>query len=805
MAIASKFLPRVKKKVITVEKLLDGSVAAEKKKIDDAKREASEERKAKSEEQLEKKQEKGDKLPFKKQRQKVGDFLSNFITNMVLGAAVLKLMEIVNSTDFQGFIDGVKAVTEWVKNIGGFLINGLITFVDWAYGLYDGLRGFVFDNFGEEGLKKFDTFMTNFGTFLNAALIGIMALLKFKFLRTGLKNLGKFFGKIFRRGIAKAFKRFSLKFLGKGITKFLGKGLSAAKGLLSKGVGAIGSKLAATKVGGLAAKIFGKAAGIIAPAIKGAMPAVKGFFGRIPILGPLVVALVSLLSGEPPAQAAFKGIGAALGGALGTFIPIPVLGTLLGEAIGSFVGDLLYYGIIEGNWKKAGKVFGQTLKAILSAGGKILEYIGGVGKRFYGDFPMVDVPDFKLGSLVGDLLAKANPMLDNIINFELKIPEGPFGATHKAIDLIPGIPDEWKSALKGGFSIKGILDGLPGLREVLGAFAQFIPGLKENVQNGALMKIPNLLLLTPPGLPFLVPHIGKSLFPGLFDGKPSETRSDVPPPPDSGGGLMGFLTGGTSTGGEQQQSGYSGPGLGSGGAQGGARMGEFNVGASNDIVKVGKDLISQGFSVAEHPDFTKTPTASGGSYTPGEGTVSNVHSGDGHYESRAIDVTDWRGSLEDSKARYRSVLDSIYNNGDMAKDMLLIHDSWGAADKSGKNGPGSHAHPTHMHIEVKDKGGLVGKGLFANLGKPEFVIDSDSLIPETMDMFRAITHAKDRKGVLAAIRDYAPYDSIEPEQVLVPVSGPSGSSTPAGESQGSIKRQQPSGGDDPFERLYMGG
>ena len=86
-------------------------------------------------------------------------------------------------------------------------------------------------------------------------------------------------------------------------------------------------------------------------------------------------------------------------------------------------------------------------------------------------------------------------------------------------------------------------------------------------------------------------------------------------------------------------------------------MGNFDVEASNNIVKVGKDLISQGFSVAEHPDFTKTPTASGGTYTPGEGSVSNVHhSGRGHYESRAIDVTDWRGTLEDSKARYRSCL-----------------------------------------------------------------------------------------------------------------------------------------------------
>ena len=149
MAIASKFLPRVKKKVIAVEKLLEGSVAAEKKKVDDAKREASEERKAKSEEQLEKKEEKGDKLPFKKQRQKVGDFLSNFITNMLLGAAVMKLVEFTQTDTFKSFIDGIAAVADFIENVGGFLLNGLITFVDWAYGLYDGLRGFVYDNSGE--------------------------------------------------------------------------------------------------------------------------------------------------------------------------------------------------------------------------------------------------------------------------------------------------------------------------------------------------------------------------------------------------------------------------------------------------------------------------------------------------------------------------------------------------------------------------------------------------------------------------------------------------------------------------------
>ena len=82
----------------------------------------------------------------------------------------------------------------------------------------------------------------------------------------------------------------------------------------------------------LATKFLGKAG----------MKAVKGVFGKIPILGPIVVAVASLLAGEPIGQALFKGLGAAVGGFLGTFIPIPIIGTMLGETLGTFVGDLLY-------------------------------------------------------------------------------------------------------------------------------------------------------------------------------------------------------------------------------------------------------------------------------------------------------------------------------------------------------------------------------------------------------------------------------------------------------------------------------
>ena len=201
---------------------------------------------------------------------------------------------------------------------------------------------------------------------------------------------------------------------------------------------------------------------------------------------------------------------------------------------------------------------------------------------------------------------------------------------------------------------------------------------------------------------------------------------------------------------------------------GGPQGEQINVGGSN-IVNIGKDLISKGFSVAEHPDFTKTPTASGGKYTPGKGYVSNVHQGRGHYEGRAIDVTDWRGSMEDSKARYRSVLTSLQDNPAIK---MLIHDSWGAmyGGPGTKQGPGAHKHPEHMHIEVKDKGGFIGKGLFANLGGTEFVTDADStaaLRQVAPGLMMALNQASDKSGIANVLRDYASYEQGSQQTVVM--------------------------------------
>ena len=77
---------------------------------------------------------------------------------------------------------------------------------------------------------------------------------------------------------------------------------------------------------------------------------------------------------------------------------------------------------------------------------------------------------------------------------------------------------------------------------------------------------------------------------------------------------------------------------------------------------------------------------------------------------------------------------------------------------------------THMHIEVKDKGGFIGKGLFANLGGKEFVTDADStaaLGQVAPGLQLALNQAKDAKGVESALQQYASYEQGAQQTVMV--------------------------------------
>ena len=336
---------------------------------------AEKDKRAAQETELEKPDDKDDKPKgpqFKVPKIGLLDGIFGFITKFLFGALIMKLIDFANSPLVKGILSVVATVGKAILETVGFLFNAFTSLVDFGYKLVSGAERIVGKIFGEEGAKKFATFMENIKPLLNAFLVwkiigkkiftAIISKIRnaFKLVKNIFKTAGKVFAKLFPN-------------LAKGIGKVGSKILSAGKGLVSKGI---------AKVGGFAAKIFGKASGVIAPAFKGAKPFLSKFFGKIPIVGPLVITIVSLLSGEPASQAIFKGLGAALGGALGSFIPIPILGTLIGETIGVFVGDLIYELLMGGGIKAVGQKLKDTFMTIFKGGKAVFNFF----KKGFGNF-----------------------------------------------------------------------------------------------------------------------------------------------------------------------------------------------------------------------------------------------------------------------------------------------------------------------------------------------------------------------------------------------------------------------------------
>ena len=405
--------------VATIADSMKGNLVLKEKAQSKARKAAERDKRAAQESETEKpdQPEKPDGGDQKFKVPKIG-FLSGifgFITKFVFGIAILKLIDLANSPLVKGLLSGIRAAGKVVKFLfgpplagAGLLLQGLISFIDLAYTITDGAEKIVKNIFGEEGAEKFRTFMENFKTLINSFVI--FKILKAKFgeaIVKNIKNVFKFIKNFARRAIANIGR-----FLGPGARKGIKGFFKAGKGLLSKG---------ASKIGGFASKIFGKAAKFVSPALKGALPAVKGFAGRIPILGPVIVGIVSLMSGEPAAQALFKAAGAALGGALGTFIPIPILGTLIGETIGVFVGDLLYELIMGGGIDAVGQKLKDTFKTIFKGGKAVFNFFKSGFVNFINNFKeqyMVKLPKVLgvqvklpgIGDTIPNLLQLYNPL-----------------------------------------------------------------------------------------------------------------------------------------------------------------------------------------------------------------------------------------------------------------------------------------------------------------------------------------------------------------------------------------------------------
>ena len=529
-------LIRIKVKTISIDQVLKGTLAAQKARKADQRKSQEQAAAAGAESKLEGKgkKKKGPNLKrfIPKPMMSAWEKLKNFFTNIVFGYVAIQLLPLLPT--LLRFVKGLSDFIGWVTDIGLGLLTGLTSLIDWGYKLYDMGMGLIKNLVGEEGAEKLGEFMgvikDLFTGFLVWKIIGkkiFEAVTKsitraFRIARVIVKRAIRF-AKNFIKNAVNFAKNIASK-VGKNLMKIpgvknvvgkvagfgknlLGKGaniLSKGKGLLSKGAGLFGKgagaakgvagKLAgkaAGKVGGIAAKIFGKAAKFIAPAIKTAMPAVKGFLGRIPIMGPLIVGIVSLIAGDPPGKAIFKALGAALGGALGTFIPIPVLGTLIGETIGVFVGELLYYLIIKRDPKAAFKFLKDSFMKIFNVGKNIFLFFKDGFGRFINTFPMVKFPETGIGTMLAKVLS-VNPIYKALLGWK--------------------VPD-WKVIPKAirGFSLGGLLDSLPNIPEMLGFIFNMHPLLKGLVKDGKVEGFPAIWQLMNPV--FMIKHLKESFFP----------------------------------------------------------------------------------------------------------------------------------------------------------------------------------------------------------------------------------------------------------------------------------------------------
>ena len=435
---------RIKSKVIAVDSILKGTVAAEKARKDRQRKAQEQADAAAAESNLEGKKKKKKGPSLKKFVPKVAmnafQKLVNFFQTIVLGYVTIQLLPLL--PQLLKFVKGLSGVVDWFLNLGLCLLDGLMTLVDWGYKLYDMGMGALKNAIGEEGAEKLTSFMSGLKDLVSGFLV--WKIIGQKILTSVVKTITRAFriAKIILKKSIRFARRFLknaggfVKNVGGKVLQVGGKVLNAGKNVLSAGKNVLAK--GASKVGGFATKIFGKAAKILAPALKSAMPAVKGFARRIPILGPIIVGLVSVMTGDPVDKALFKAGGAALGGALGTFIPIPVLGTLIGETIGVYVGDVLHELLMGGGMAAAGQKlkddFGKLMeggekffgwikdgfgrfmeglpKGVLGLGkwflfGNIVDKVKLIGKAFFSRDPMTgeeeeDIEDTKKGAVDGN-------------------------------------------------------------------------------------------------------------------------------------------------------------------------------------------------------------------------------------------------------------------------------------------------------------------------------------------------------------------------------------------------------------------
>lgn len=163
-------LETIRANVKQIDEFYKGTLAAKREEIKKRKKQESDDRKADQETKLEKpkidkkpKNLKGLKMP------KTGllDGIFKFIGTVLMGMLVMKLIDFADTLAKSGILPMLGKIGDFILNVGGKILDGLVTFIDKAYDFYDGFRKSIGDNFGEGAQEQFDNLAGTLNKVLN--------------------------------------------------------------------------------------------------------------------------------------------------------------------------------------------------------------------------------------------------------------------------------------------------------------------------------------------------------------------------------------------------------------------------------------------------------------------------------------------------------------------------------------------------------------------------------------------------------------------------------------------------------------
>ena len=168
----------IKTKLVSIDTILKGTLAAEKKAEDDKRKAEERSERKEDENELEDDSQEGKKfkIPAPKQVLSFWEKIKSYFGKVLFGFLAVRLIDWLPK--LMPILKFLAGLADFIIKVGGILLNGLISFVDWGYKAVSATRGFIKNLFGEKGAQAFDSIVGHLNKLFNviaAIALGVLA------------------------------------------------------------------------------------------------------------------------------------------------------------------------------------------------------------------------------------------------------------------------------------------------------------------------------------------------------------------------------------------------------------------------------------------------------------------------------------------------------------------------------------------------------------------------------------------------------------------------------------------------------